>query len=126
VRTRFPGVRLIELERNQGYGSAANVGMDAAEGDNFLVMNADAWPVGDAVERLVSFAETDPQIGVAGPRLSNTDGTLQHSLRGFPTLWRLATEYFFLRRLAPRSGLLNSFYGAGFDYRDTRDADFLM
>ena len=45
---------------------------------------------------------------------------------GFPTLWRLATEYFFLRWLAPRSRLLNAFYGAGFDHGTRRDAEFLV
>jgi GT2 family glycosyltransferase len=47
-------------------------------------------------------------------------------VRGFPTLWRLATEYFFLRKLAPRSRALNAFYGAGFAYDRPREAEFLM
>jgi N-acetylglucosaminyl-diphospho-decaprenol L-rhamnosyltransferase len=126
VRSRFPDVRLIALDRNDGYGASANAGMKARAGEYFLVMNADAWPVDDAVERLVSFADANPEIGVVGPRLLNPDGSLQPSFRGFPTLWRLATEYFFLRWLAPRSRLLNSFYGAGFDHSSTREAEFLM
>jgi N-acetylglucosaminyl-diphospho-decaprenol L-rhamnosyltransferase len=126
VRTRFPEVRLIALDRNDGYGAAANAGMEAAAGDYLLVMNADAWPIADAVDRLASFAHANPRVGVVGPRLLNPDGTLQRSVRGFPTLWRLATEYFFLRRFAPRTRLLNSFYGAGFDHVSPRDAEFLM
>jgi N-acetylglucosaminyl-diphospho-decaprenol L-rhamnosyltransferase len=125
VRTRFPRVRLIELGRNAGYGAAANVGTRAAASDYFLIMNADAWPVDAAVERLASFADTDPEIGVAGPRLLNPDGSLQPSLRGFPTLWRLITEYLFLRWLAPRSRCFNAYYGADFDYRTTRDVESL-
>jgi GT2 family glycosyltransferase len=125
VREQFPQVQLIELERNPGYGGALNAGMEGAAGDYFLVMNADAWPVGDAIARLVEFADQRPQVGIAGPRLLNPDGTLQPSVRGFPTRWRLATEYLFLRWLAPRSRLLNSFYGAGFDHQTTREAEFL-
>jgi N-acetylglucosaminyl-diphospho-decaprenol L-rhamnosyltransferase len=125
VREQFPQVRLIELERNPGYGGALNAGMAVAAGDYFLVMNADAWPVGDAIARLVEFAEQRPQVGIAGPRLLNPDGTLQPSVRGFPTRWRLATEYLFLRWLAPRSRALNSFYGAGFDHQTPREAEFL-
>jgi hypothetical protein len=41
-------------------------------------------------------------------------------------LWRLATEYLFLRWLAPRSHLLNAFYGSGFDHASRRDAEFLV
>ena len=126
VRDRFPGVRLIELEENRGYGSALNAGLAVADGDYLLVMNADAWPVGDAIGDLVAFADSRQSAGIVGPRLLNPDGTLQPSLRGFPTIWRLATEYVFLRWLAPRSRLLNAFYGAGFDYQAPRAAEFLM
>ena len=126
VQERFPGVRLIELAANDGYGAAANAGIGAAGGDYLLVMNADAWPVVNAVERLAEFVAAEDGVGVAGPRLLNEDRSLQRSVRGFPTLWRLATEYFFLRWLAPRSRQLNSFYGAGFDHRTTHDADFLV
>jgi N-acetylglucosaminyl-diphospho-decaprenol L-rhamnosyltransferase len=125
VRQRFPQVRLIELEQNPGYGGALNAGMAVAGGDYFLVMNADARPLGAGVVRLVEFAEKRPEVGIAGPRLLNADGTLQPSVRGFPTRWRLATEYLFLRWLAPRSRLLNSFYGAGFDHRTPREVEFL-
>ena len=47
-------------------------------------------------------------------------------MRGFPTLWRLATEYFFLRKIAPRSPLLNGFYAGGFDHDEVREAEFVM
>ena len=70
------------------------------------MINSDAWVVGDAVERLVAFADEHPDAAVVGPRLRNPDGSLQRSVRGFPTPWRLATEYFFLRKLAPRSRAL--------------------
>ena len=50
---------------------------------------------------------------VVGPRLRNPDGTLQRSVRGFPTLWRLATEYLFLRKLAPRSRALERLLRGG-------------
>ena len=47
-------------------------------------------------------------------------------MRGFPTLWRIATEYLFLRKLAPRSRALNAFYAGGFDHDSAREAEFLM
>ncbi len=47
-------------------------------------------------------------------------------MRGFPTVWRLATEYLFLRKLAPRSRALNAFYASGFDHASEYDAEFLM
>jgi hypothetical protein len=90
-----------------------------------LVLNSDASPAAAALERLVAYADAHPDVGVAAPRLLNTDGTLQRSVRGFPTLWRLATEFLFLRKLAPRSSALNAFYGAGFDHATARDCEFV-
>ncbi|MEX0817440.1 MAG: glycosyltransferase family 2 protein [Gaiellales bacterium] len=126
VRERFPSVRLIELPENVGFGAANNVGMEAATGRWFLLLNSDAWPQADGIESLRAFGEANPRVGVAGPRLVGEDGRVQKSVRGFPTIWRLATEYFLLRKLAPRSRVLNSFYGGGFDYRSRREAEFLM
>jgi GT2 family glycosyltransferase len=125
VRKRFPQTILLEQD-NRGLAAGWNTGMARASGRYFLIVNADAWLLGDAVERLVVFADANPDAAYVGPRLLNPDGSLQRSVRGFPTLWRLATEYLFLRKLAPRSRLLNAFYAAGFEHDRVRDADFLM
>jgi N-acetylglucosaminyl-diphospho-decaprenol L-rhamnosyltransferase len=121
---RRHGAQVIEQE-NRGFGAGNNAGMRAASGDYFLLLNSDAWVVGDAIERLVEFAEAHPEAAVVGPRLRGEDGTLQRSARGFPTLWRLATEYFFLRKLAPRSELLNALYAGGFDHEEVREVEWL-
>ena len=47
-------------------------------------------------------------------------------MRGYPTLWRLATEYLYLRKLAPGSRALNAFYGAGFDHESEREVEWVM
>jgi N-acetylglucosaminyl-diphospho-decaprenol L-rhamnosyltransferase len=125
IRRRFPDVRLIE-EDNVGLGGGSNTGMRTATGDYFLLLNSDAWARGNAVERLVEFADQHSEAAVIGPRLANPDGSLQPSVRGFPTLWRLATEYLFLRKLAPRTRALNAFYGAGFAHDRVVEAEFLM
>jgi N-acetylglucosaminyl-diphospho-decaprenol L-rhamnosyltransferase len=125
VRERFPEATLVEQE-NKGFGAGNNAGMRVASGKWFLLLNSDAWLQPGALEALVDFAEAHPDAAVVGPRLLNPDGTLQRSVRGFPTVWRIATEYLFLRKLAPRSRALNAFYAGGFDHDEPREADFLM
>jgi N-acetylglucosaminyl-diphospho-decaprenol L-rhamnosyltransferase len=125
VREVFPEVALVEAE-NRGLAAGWNRGLDETEGRYALLLNADAWLVGDALEKLIEVADLRPRAAVVGPRLLNPDGTLQRSVRGFPTLWRLATEYFFLRKLAPRSSALNAFYAGGFDHDEERDVEFVM
>jgi N-acetylglucosaminyl-diphospho-decaprenol L-rhamnosyltransferase len=125
VHDRFPEVRLVRQE-NLGLGAGWNRGIRETTGDYVLILNADAWAVGDGLEKLLAFAGTRPDAGIVGPKLLNTDGSLQRSVRGFPTLWRLATEYFFLRKLAPRSQALNAFYAGGFDHDRVFEAEFVM
>lgn len=125
VRERFPEVRVIEQE-NVGYGGGLNAGFRASSPRYYLPINSDAWVVGGAVERMVAFADTHPEVAVVCPRLRNEDGSLQRSVRGFPTLWRVATEYFFLRKLAPRSRALNAYYAGGFDHGESREIEWAM
>ncbi len=125
VRDRFPEARLIERSNN-GLGAGWNTGIEAAGGRWLFFLNADAWVVGDGIAKLVQVLEREREAAIAGPRLLNLDGRLQRSVRGFPTLWRLASEYFFLRKLAPRTKLLNAFYGGGFRHDRELEAEFLM
>jgi N-acetylglucosaminyl-diphospho-decaprenol L-rhamnosyltransferase len=123
VRERFPAVKLVEQE-NLGLAAGWNRGVRETSAPFVLVLNSDAWVVDDAAGRLVAFARERERAAYVAPRLRNPDGTLQRSVRAFPTPWRLATEYLFLRKLAPESRLLNAFYAGGFDHEDVREVDF--
>jgi GT2 family glycosyltransferase len=125
VRERFPDVALVE-EENRGLAFGWNTGVERTAGRYVLLLNAEAWLDPGALDALVAFADSRPDAAVVGPRLRFPDGRLQRSVRGFPTLWRLATEFLFLRKLAPRTRALNAFYGAGFDHAETREAEVLM
>ena len=125
VRERFPDVDVIE-SANLGLAAGWNTGIRETDSRYVLLLNADAWLVEDALSRLVDFADSRLKAAFVGPRLSNPDGTLQRSVRGFPTLWRLATEYLGLRKLAPRSQALNGYYAGGFDHGETRAVESVM
>jgi N-acetylglucosaminyl-diphospho-decaprenol L-rhamnosyltransferase len=125
VLQRFPDVRLVEQE-NLGMGAGNNAGMRVARGRYFFLLNSDAWVTGDAIEKLVAFADAHPEAAVVGPRLVNPDGSLQRSARGFPTVWRLATEYLFIRKLAPRSRLLNPLYRGDFAHDEAHEVDWVV
>jgi len=125
VRERFPEVRVIEQE-NKGMGGGNNAGMRAVDGRYFFLLNSDAWVVDDALDQLIAFADESPEAAVVGPKLLNTDGTLQRSVRGEPTLWRLATEYLFIRKLAPRSKRLNPLYRGDFQHDRAAEVDWLF
>jgi GT2 family glycosyltransferase len=125
VRERYPDARLVETE-NRGLGAGWNRGIRETASTYVLLLNADAWLSEGALDRLVEFADTRLRAAVVGPRLRNPDGTLQRSVRGYPSVWRLATEYLFLRKLAPRTSALNAFYAGGFDHDEVREVEVVM
>jgi N-acetylglucosaminyl-diphospho-decaprenol L-rhamnosyltransferase len=125
VRRRYPDVRLVEAE-NRGLGAGWNIGIRETTTTYVLLLNADGWMTEGSLDGLVDFAMSRARAAVVGPRLLNLDGTLQRSVRGFPTVWRLATEYLFLRKLAPRSSALNAFYAGGFDHDEVRSVEVVM
>jgi N-acetylglucosaminyl-diphospho-decaprenol L-rhamnosyltransferase len=125
VRERFPGVVVVEQE-NKGLAAGWNAGIARTRGRYVLLLNADAWLDEGALDDLVRYADAHPRSAVVAPRLRYPDGRLQRSVRGFPTLWRIATEYLFLRKLAPRSRAFNAFYAGGFDHDRECEAEWIM
>jgi GT2 family glycosyltransferase len=125
VGRRFPEAVVLRRE-NRGYGAGLNAGLAAASGRYVLLLNSDAWAEPGALERLVAFADEHLRAGLVGPRARNPDGSPQVTVRAFPTLWRLATEYYFIRKLAPRSRALNAFYAGGRDLDRPQPVDWVM
>jgi N-acetylglucosaminyl-diphospho-decaprenol L-rhamnosyltransferase len=125
VRERYPDVQLVE-EENRGLAFGWNTGVARTSGRYVLLLNSDAWLDEGALDTLVAFADSHPRAAVVGPRLRYPDGRLQRSVRGFPTLWRIATEFLYLRKLAPNTRALNAFYAGGFDHAEVREAEVVM
>ena len=126
VRERFPEVTLLHGE-NRGLAAGWNRGITALSSPRYLlILNADAWVMEDAVQHLIAFADTRPDAAVVGPQLLNPDGTLQRSVRGFPTVWRLATEYLVLRRLTFGFRPFSAAAGGGVDHTTTQEVDWVV
>ena len=72
IRERFPGVTLIEVGENLGFTGGNNVGLQWAlerGSDYALLLNNDTEVAPDFLRLLVKAAETDPQVGIAGPTI---------------------------------------------------------
>jgi GT2 family glycosyltransferase len=69
-------VRLIRSTENLGYGGGINTGIAAASGDAILALNNDIVLDHACVEFLAREMETDPRIGMCGPKMLLPDGRL--------------------------------------------------
>jgi len=109
VRAEFPHVKLIASDENLGYTRGNNVGLRAATGRYFLILNPDTEIVGDALAQMVAHMDAHPKVGVLGPQLRYANGTIQSTCRRFPTLATGFFESTRLQPLAPRS-MLDRYY----------------
>ncbi|MDD5136364.1 MAG: glycosyltransferase family 2 protein, partial [Candidatus Omnitrophica bacterium] len=60
-------IRLIRNETNLGYVKAVNQGLKASEAPYVCIMNNDTIPGAGWLDRLISFAEKHPDIGLMNP-----------------------------------------------------------
>lgn len=80
VKIHFPEVTLIENSINLGFGAANNVALARAQGEYIVFLNPDTVVKPDAIEKAVRFMEENPQVGIAGGRILNPDGSEQESV----------------------------------------------
>ncbi len=94
VKQAFPSVKLIESGGNLMYGKGNNLGMARASGAWLLLMNPDVdWQPGH-LRAFVTAAQAKPNLGAAGPRLINPDGSLQRSAHcNFPSFMSVLVDY---------------------------------
>jgi len=86
VIAEFPSINLVWNSRNTGYARACNKGIGLTREPYILILNSDVVLSPDTVAQLVEFLDGDPRAGVVGPRILNSDGSLQYSCRKFPSI----------------------------------------
>jgi hypothetical protein len=101
VKNLYPDVRVFANSRNVGFAGANNKAIAESKGDYLLFLNPDVIVSSGAVKELIRFIESEPVAGLISGKLVNPDGTLQYSLRNFPSVVNQIFECFFLHRLFP-------------------------
>lgn len=102
---RFGWLRLIRNSGNTGFARAVNQAARVARGDYLLLLNPDCLVPESVPARLADWLDAHPSAGLAGPRLANSDGSLQTSAYAFPSLLQTAVHMFDLKRLLPLAAL---------------------
>src|SRR5712692_3541390 len=98
LRHEFPAVRFIQ--------SRDNLGFERSTGRMLLFLNPDTEVVGPALECMMACLETVPDVGVVGPKLLNSDLSIQTScLQSFPSILNQVLDADHLRAMFPKSSL---------------------
>jgi hypothetical protein len=107
IEAAFPDVRVVRNARNLGFAGGVNVGLRASRHPLVLLLNPDTRVLGDAIARLVDYADAHPVAGIVGPRVLNEDGSIQASRFLFPSLLNQVLSATYLYQLLPGSRVFN-------------------
>ena len=125
VRERFPWASLVASGENLGYGGAVNAVAERTQTDWIAPANEDIEVRPGAIRRLLDTGREHPKAGVVAPRLELADGSTQHSVHPFPTLWLTALYNLGLHRLSRPLGDRLCLEGY-WDHTEAREVDWAM
>ncbi|MBM3231641.1 glycosyltransferase family 2 protein [Candidatus Peregrinibacteria bacterium] len=94
-------VRIVETPRNVGFGGGCNLGARFARGEFLLINNPDKLLQRDGIETLLRRMREDKRIGIIGPKLLYSDGSVRPSARAFPSPLDVIAKRSFLSVLLP-------------------------
>lgn len=110
VKRHFPPVDLIVNKKNFGFAKANNQALSRARGKFILLINPDTIVQEDTLRVMVQFFENNPDVGLAGCKILNPDGTFQLACRrSFPSPWAAFTKISGLSALFPKSKLFGKY-----------------
>jgi len=69
ITARYPHVKLIVNDQNLGFTGGNNVGIRAAKGDYYFVVNNDTEVTPDLLERMLEPFNEDSSVGVVSPKI---------------------------------------------------------
>lgn len=73
----FPSVIIIQNSKNNGFGSANNLGAKKAKGEILFFLNPDAEIISQNISLVVAEFENNPILGILGSRLMESSGRVQ-------------------------------------------------
>lgn len=125
VKRDFPQVHLIENPTNVGFAAGNNVGLRVARGRHVLFLNPDTIVHEGAFDTLIDWMDAHPRAGAIGPKLLNSDGSLQASCRSFPSIGAGFFRNTPLGRLFPNNPWTRSYLMQGFAHDREAQVDWL-
>jgi GT2 family glycosyltransferase len=111
---------LIHLDKNMGTTYPRNLGLKKARGEFLCILDSDTELGKGSLSEILERLDSEKKIGIIAPRLLLPDGSIQHSVKRFPT---------FINKLMKTPRILmgiktkNADFYDDFPFADERKAD---
>lgn len=123
IRARFPWVKLLVNQENQGFARASNQAVSLAKGRYLLFLNPDTQLLPECLRVMVRFLDGHPCTGAVAPQVLFPEGRIQPSCRRFPTLGAVFWEATGLDRALPRHPLFGRYLMGDWDHQSLCPVD---
>jgi GT2 family glycosyltransferase len=110
IREEFPDVRLIQNKSNLGFAKANNIGIGESRGKYLALINSDIEVLQGCFDVLYGYMEGNPEVGMAAPKILNSDLSYQLTCRKFPSLWNDFVEALGIHAMFPHVRVLSGEY----------------
>jgi GT2 family glycosyltransferase len=126
VEERFGQVKLIRLQENVGFAKANNIGIGESSGEYICLSNSDVEATDACIDTMCSYMRSHPRVGMLGPKVLNSDLTIQSSCRTFPSLWNNLCPALGVTTLFPHSRFFAGEHMLYFAYDETREVNTIV
>lgn len=115
IKREYPGVHLIEMGHNSGFGAANNRAARETKGDFLLFLNPDMKLERGSLDKIISWMKSRVDVGIASCKLVDEGGLFLEKAkpRRFPKLSDQLLLLLKLPHLFPK--VLNSYLYSGFN-----------
>lgn len=91
---------IISTNSNLGFGKANNLAVNKSSSEYVMLLNPDTTASSLNIKTMIDIIEKDSDIQVVGPKILNTNGTVQLSaLKKYPYWWSHQLDYFPILRI---------------------------
>ncbi len=125
VRERFPQVRLIVNGENLGFAKANNIGIRQSHGRYLALVNSDVEVLPGCMGLMIGYMGKHVETGIMGPQMLDSDGKVQRSCMGFPTIWNSFCRALALDTIFPKSRIFGGFEMTYWPHDSTREVDII-
>jgi GT2 family glycosyltransferase len=102
IKNSYPQIKLIINNVNIGFAAANNQAIKSSKSEYVLLINSDCKVYKDSLNKLIEFMDSVRNAGVIGPKIINSDGSIQFSCRKFPSILN-AGFHSILTNIAPNN-----------------------
>lgn len=126
IMAEYPAVTMIALPYNRGFAKANNLALKQATGKYLFLLNPDTEVQSGFFQTTINYLKNHPDVGVLGPRILNSDFSLQPSIRRFPNLLSQIVVLLKLRSFSFVQWLLKKYLADDFDYNQEQEVEQIM